>query len=52
MAAASPRLRGVRMTDRLVSCSSESVLKASSRPNGIRPVQSDDKQRSDEHGHR
>ena len=32
-----PRLRRVRMTDRLVSSSSESVLKASSRPNGIRP---------------
>ena len=37
MAAASTRLRRVRMTDRLDSSSSESVLKASSRPNGIRP---------------
>ena len=38
IAAARATLRGVRMTDRPVSSSSEPVLKASSRPNGISPI--------------
>jgi len=38
MAAASPTLRFVTLTDRRMSGSAESVLMASSRPNGIRPT--------------
>jgi hypothetical protein len=49
MAAVRPRLRRVRMTDRLAFSSSKSVLKASSRPNGIQTVQSEDEQRSNGH---
>ena len=51
MAAASPRLRGLRTTDRLVSSSSESMLKASKGPERDQAVQPEAEHSSNEHDH-